>query len=411
MSSLIGIENFHQVFEEPCPARRGRLAGGLFADYEAGTLNPSERQAARSLFRAIVRDPACATRRTFARMVALSPGFPADLAQIIAGDVAAVAKRFIQMSPVLDIAALVDIVGSGQAWRQVAVARRAGLDAPVAAALAEVAVAKACVALLENEAADIPMSGFARLQERFSDDGNSAHHSAHDSADDSAEPGQVNRALLNRRTVPGSVVEAQIMATSDRLLSFVETTGWMGSQSARAAVTNAVEHALVEFAARHTPHQVGALVGRWAQAGQMTPMLILRAAAYGQFSMALHGLAAAANLPVSRAWSLASDPSPYGLRGLCNRAGLPKGAGEFIAAARTLTACHRFGPRRDFVLRGLIAGQKSFGKPLALLPMRFAREAGLGKFSGEAVLVNLARQADLVDASPNPQAQPIKRAA
>ncbi|MHA1523775.1 MAG: DUF2336 domain-containing protein [Alphaproteobacteria bacterium] len=398
MSSLVEVESYHLVLEEPCPGRRGRIVGGVFADYHAGVLTPDEAHTARSLFRAVVRDPACGARRVFAQMVAASPNLPLELAQIMAGDVAVVAKRFIRTSPVLDCATLVDIVGAGQPWRQVAVARRAGLAAPVAAALAEVGVARACVALLENETAEIPLSGFIRLQERFAHDGD--------------DGGQVARALLNRRTVPSSVVEAQIMATSDRLLNFIENTGWMRSQSAHGAIANAVEHALVEFAARCAPHQVASLVRRWARANRVTPNLILRAAAYGEFATAVHGMAALAKVPVRRAWALATDQNPYGLRALCLRAGLPGGADAFVAAARTLTACHRFGPRRDFVLRGLIAGQANFSAQMAPLPMRFARDATLGKLGKRPGSVKIAAQKSLRIVTPAlPEQSELKHAA
>ncbi|MFV2091644.1 MAG: DUF2336 domain-containing protein [Hyphomicrobiales bacterium] len=375
MTSLIGVEDYHRVFEEPCPVRRGRIAGALFADYDSGALTASEARTARSLFRAIVRDPAADTRKTFADMTASSRGLPADLALIVAVDIEPVAARFVQTSPALDIETLVDIIGLGQAWRQVAVARRAVVSLPVAAALAEVAAAQACVALLENEPADIPLSAFARMQERFC-----APRPGGDCAgDDEDAASRIGSALLNRKSVPGPVIEAQIMATSDRLLNFVESTGWMGTKSVPAAVANAVEHALVEFATGRPERQVAALVRRWAPTGRVTPMLVLRAAAYGEFQVALHGLAALSAVPVARAWALAGDAGPYGLRGLCTGAGLPAGSAEFIASARTLTGCHRFGSRRDFVLRGLIAGQENFAGRLAALPMKFARESGLIK--------------------------------
>src|SRR2546430_827475 len=58
---------------------------------------------------------------------------------------------------------LVDRVGAGAAGIQVAIARRAGLPRVVAAAIAEVAAAEACLTLIENDSAEIAPFSFDRM--------------------------------------------------------------------------------------------------------------------------------------------------------------------------------------------------------------------------------------------------------
>ncbi len=51
------------------------------------------------------------------------------------------------------------MVGEGDGWRQTAIASRDVVPAPVAAAIAEVGEANACLTLIENDGSDVP--GFA----------------------------------------------------------------------------------------------------------------------------------------------------------------------------------------------------------------------------------------------------------
>src|SRR5262252_8178660 len=67
---------------------------------------------------------------------------------------------------VLIDADLVDRVGGGEPWAQAAIARRHSLPRPVAAALAEVGSAEACLILIESGDADIPPFSLERIIER-----------------------------------------------------------------------------------------------------------------------------------------------------------------------------------------------------------------------------------------------------
>ena len=62
---------------------------------------------------------------------------------------------------------LVDLIATGQPDAQVAIAGRVLLSRPLAAAISEVGCAEACLALLDNEDADIATFSIDRIVERF----------------------------------------------------------------------------------------------------------------------------------------------------------------------------------------------------------------------------------------------------
>src|SRR6202011_3288215 len=85
----------------------------------------------------------------------------------LAADLPEIAAIVLERSPLLIDADLVDRIGGGEAWAQAAIARRRFLPRPVAAALAEVGSAEACLILSESPDAEIPAFSLERLIERL----------------------------------------------------------------------------------------------------------------------------------------------------------------------------------------------------------------------------------------------------
>src|SRR4029434_9019405 len=78
-----------------------------------------------------------------------------------------IASIVLERSPLLVDAELVDMVATGTATNQAAIARRASLPRSVARALARVGRADACLVLIENPGAGIAAFSLNRVAERF----------------------------------------------------------------------------------------------------------------------------------------------------------------------------------------------------------------------------------------------------
>ena len=109
----------------------------------------------------------------------------------------------IERSPLLLDADLVDAAASREPAIQAAIARRADLPCAVAAALAEVGTAEACLTLIENESADIAPFSLDRIVARH------GHLAA------------IREALLAREDLPMSTRQAVMVRLSETLAHFV----------------------------------------------------------------------------------------------------------------------------------------------------------------------------------------------
>jgi uncharacterized protein (DUF2336 family) len=94
-------------------------------------------------------------RRALADVLAASPSAPPAVVLALASDQAQIAAPVLALSPLFVDADLVDAVATGNEDIQIAIASRSGLQRPVAAALAEVGKAEACLVLTQNCEAEI----------------------------------------------------------------------------------------------------------------------------------------------------------------------------------------------------------------------------------------------------------------
>jgi len=115
----------------------------------------------------LLDDPSPLVRRALADVFASSQKAPQIVVHALAADQPDVAVPVLSRSPLLLEDDLVDLIATGQAETQIAIAGRALLSRPLAAAIAEVGTAEACLVLLENADADIALFSIDRIVERF----------------------------------------------------------------------------------------------------------------------------------------------------------------------------------------------------------------------------------------------------
>jgi uncharacterized protein (DUF2336 family) len=192
------------------------------------------------------------------------------------------------------------------------------LSRPLAAAIAEVGCAQACLALLENIDADIAPFSIDRVVERF------GHLSA------------IREPLMARDDLPMATRQALLAKLSQTLAGFVAGRQWMGSEHAEDAAREACEKATVALAAETPYEEVGHLVQHLRQSGQLTAGMILRGLLSGNVVLFEEALAELSGLPIDRVTSYIHDRNISGFAALYRKAGLPDAA--YPAFREALTA-------------------------------------------------------------------------
>ena len=149
--------------------KRAEATAALARAYLHSDLSPDDAAAAEGAMLMLLDDPSPLVRRALADVLAASPSAPPAVVLALAADQPQIAAPVLALSPLFVDADLVDAVATGNEDVQIAIASRSGLQRPVAAALAEVGTAEACLVLVENREAEIADFSVDRILERFGD--------------------------------------------------------------------------------------------------------------------------------------------------------------------------------------------------------------------------------------------------
>jgi uncharacterized protein (DUF2336 family) len=362
------VRHFLQWVRTAPAAARADATSALARAYLYSDLSPDDRAAAEGALIMLLDDPSPLVRCAMAEVLAGSARAPASVVLALAGDQPEIAVPVLARSPLLLDADLVDFVGAGEPAVQVAIAGRAGLPCAVAAAIAEVGHAEACLVLLENAQVAIAPFSLERIIGRH------GHLAA------------MREALLTRDDLPAPARHRLMVMLSDTLVSFVAERRWLQDKRARDVAREACEKATVALAASATEPELAPLISHLRQSGQLTAGLVLRALLSGNISLFEQALAELADLPLRRVAALVHDRSGRGLRALLERAGFP--ASTYPAVRAAVEALRETGYageigsairlKRRMVERVLTCCEEDRGEeiePLLILLRRFALEA------------------------------------
>lgn len=359
------VRQFLQWVRTAPAGERAEATSALARAYLFSDLPEEERDAVAGVLVMLADDVSPLVRAALAEALGPSDEAPATVVHMLAHDRPDIAAVVLARSPLFIDAELVDFVATGGDDVQTAIAGRLPVPRAVAAAIAEVAGAEACLVLIENSQAEIAPLSFARLVERF------------------GQLGVVREALLARRDLPVESRQALIARLSATLASFVSGRSWMDGEHARTVAREACEKATVALAATAGEGGAGSLARHLRQSGQLTAGLILRALLSGNIALFEEALAELSGLPLRRVRLLIHDKTGVGFRAIFSRAELPAST---FAAFRFALEAWREGPdldgasrlQRRMVERVLTAcGQADIGEvePLLALLRRFAAEA------------------------------------
>jgi uncharacterized protein (DUF2336 family) len=362
------VRQFLQWVRTAPAADRADATSALARAYLYSDLSTDDRIAAEGAMLMLLDDPSPLVREALAQALAASPEAPPTVIIALAGDPPEIAGIVLERSPLLIDADLVDRVGGGESWAQAAIARRRGLPRPVAAALAEVGSAEACLILIESPDAEIPAFSLERLIERHGD------------------LAAVREALLARDDLSAANRQALVVKLSASLAGFVVDRNWLAEERARGIAREACEKATVTIAAASPPDDTARLVRHLRDSAQLTPGLILRALLSGNVALFEQALVELSGLPPARVAGLVHDRHSAGLRALYERTGLPRPALPAVQAA--LDAMHETGflgepggaarLKRRMIERVLTSCEDHPSaeiEPLLMLLRRFATEA------------------------------------
>jgi len=362
------VRHFLQWVRTAAAGDRAEATSALARAYLTSDLSDDDRIAAEGALVMLLDDPSPLVRRAMAEALGASADAPPAVIFALANDQTEIATIVLEHSPLLVDADLVDAVATGDMAAQLAIANRAGLAPAVAAAIAEVAAAEACLVMIENVDAAIAPISLDRIVERF------------------GHLGAIREALMARDDLPAPTRQALVAKLSETLAGFVTAREWLEAERAERVTREACEKATVTLAAISPRTQVAPLIEHLRESGQLNAGLILRALLSGNVALFEHALADLSGLPLARVSALVHDRRSAALRALYERAGLP--ASTYVAFHEAVEAMKEIGfldgvdgsirLRRRVVERVLARcadGTIGDVEPLVTLLRRFAAEA------------------------------------
>ena len=351
------VRQFLQWIRHAPPGERAEATSALARAYLYSDLSTDDIAAAEGAMIMLLDDPSPLVRRALADVFATAQKAPLVVVHALANDQPEIAMSILALSPLLQEPDLIDLVATAQPTAQAAIASRAILPRSLAAAIAEVGAAQACLALLENSDADIASFSIDRIVERF------GHLAA------------IREPVMARPDLPMATRQALLSKLSRTLAGFVAGRQWLGPEHAEDAAREACEKATVALAADTPYEEVGQLVQHLRQSGQLTAGMILRALLSGNVVLFEEALAELSGVPIDRVTGFIHDRNISGFGALYRKAGLPDQAypafREAIAAMRDGALIGERGGaarlKRRLVERVLAACEAERGRDLASL--------------------------------------------
>ncbi|GEP01281.1 DUF2336 domain-containing protein [Methylobacterium haplocladii] len=285
--------------------RRAEAAAALARAYCHGSLAPEAAWEAKTALLGLLDDGSALVRRALAEACASADTAPRPLIVALASDQPDIACLVLARSPVLMDADLVDCAAIGCETTRSAVAGRADVSKPVAAALAEVAGAPSLTVLARNRHAEIGTAALLRMVERH----------GHDAL--------LREALLARPGLGLEVRHAIAARVAEALSSFGLASGWLNRERGERVNREARDCAALSLSDEAGESGLARLVSHLRAQGQLNAGLILRAILSLRMPFAEAALADLSGLSRARVAGLMFEPRGAGFAALHRRAGLP----------------------------------------------------------------------------------------
>lgn len=288
-------------------SERAAAASALARAYVNRDLPFEDRCAAEAALTLLLDDASSKVRAAMAEALSMSHHAPVQIIAALASDQPEVASLVLARSPLLTDADLIDRVASGQKATQELIADRPAVSMTVAAAIAEIGEAEACVTLLSNPGAAIASMSYRRIAERH------GHVPA------------VREALIAHDTLPADCRHMLLVKLGDALKGSPLVLALMGSARADRVLRDACVKASVTLIESTRAGEHPALVEHLRLRGDLTAAFIIRTVAHGKVDFFGAVLVALTGQSEQRVRSLLAGGNDVALQALFTSAGLSPG--------------------------------------------------------------------------------------
>ena len=314
MTNRLTKADVARLLANPSGEERAEAAAKIAVQFDQHTLSPREREIAGEIIRLMARDAEVRVREALALHLKECDDLPRDVAQALARDVATVALPVLQYSSVLADPDLIEIVRDRNPEKQVAIAGRKTVSAPLSQTLVQHGAETAVATLMSNKGAEIAEAAFQSALDRF------------------AASATVTENMVHRNFLPATVGERLVSLVSDALKDHLVANHDLPPEIATDLVLQSRERATLGLISPDADQAVAERLIRHLQtSGRLTPSLVLRALCLGDVMFLEVALGVLAGVPVSNARVLLHDKGPLGFKAIYDKAKLPE---SLVAAFR-----------------------------------------------------------------------------
>lgn len=303
---MVGLQRFLKWVETARVSERAAAAAALSRAYLEKDLPFDDHCAAEAALTLLLDDPSAKVRMALSETLSLSARAPLQVVAALAADQPEVAAPILVRSPVLTDSDLIDLVASGCAKRQQLVAMRPCVSMALAAAIAEVGEAEACLEMLNNSGAEIASVSFRRMVERHAD-----------------EP-VLREALIADRRLPSDCRHTLLVSIGEALRRTPLVVALIGEARAEKLTRDACAKASMTLLDNTEPHEHPALVEHLRMRGELTTGLVMRAVAHGKIDFFGAALVALGAQDERRVRALLAGGRDAAVAALIRKAGLPE---------------------------------------------------------------------------------------
>jgi uncharacterized protein (DUF2336 family) len=289
---------------DPNPANRQAAMLRVGELYGSEPLTPAERQIALSIIQTILPEAELEIRRRLSETLKSTPHLDRALARRLAEDVLDVATPILVHSLALSDEDLVQVIQACSIDHARAVAMRPTLNVSVTDALINTDDEIVVLRVAANNNARISAGGFHHVLDRFGD------HA------------RIAEAVGNRPALPLAIVERLATLVTGRTLERLIGRYAVPAHRVGLILHHSREHFLLQSIAGEPAEELRAFAQRLEDNRLLSPTLVMRAMAIGQFGFLLQAMSIKANVPISNVRKLMADEGGRGQAELFEHCGL-----------------------------------------------------------------------------------------
>jgi uncharacterized protein (DUF2336 family) len=305
MSDRLTAADVEELLSDRSVEARTKAASKISGEYSSGSLTESERKIAEDIFRTLARDIELRVRQALAEQLKESRLVPREIALTLARDVSDVSLPILEFSDVLTDEDLIAVVHSQDGAKQVAIARRRRVSAPVADALIDSKNAEAVAELVANDGAELSEASLQIVLDRY------------------GEEEAVKRRMAFRYALPSTIAERLVTVVSERLRQHLMANQQLPPDAVSDLIQFSRERATLGMVWGAGAMELERFVRQLHSHNRLTPTLLLRALCMGDTLFFETGISVRANVPMRNAVALIYDKGQRGFKALYEKAGLP----------------------------------------------------------------------------------------